>query len=168
RVYIIIISPWPPSATPTQILPVKLFRTLSQADPSGNIFVLAAEPSARPLAMVYLGAKGDTATQMAKVGALVQPGEGVHADFETLNADINFAISVIHPETSQPSLRRKYLHFPPDKIKDLLKPGTDGKKSVQMMYQMKKFPYNYIPEIGPADPGAAVCGQGAQHVHPAA
>ncbi|XP_027146430.1 leukocyte elastase inhibitor-like isoform X2 [Larimichthys crocea] len=65
----------------------KLFRTLSQKDPSGNIFVSPLSISSA-LAMVYLGAKGDTATQMAKALSF-SSGEGVHADFETLNAHIN-------------------------------------------------------------------------------
>lgn len=45
---------------------LELLRTLSQANPSGNIFVSPLSISSA-LAMVYLGAKGDTATQMAKV-----------------------------------------------------------------------------------------------------
>ncbi|XP_027131505.1 leukocyte elastase inhibitor-like, partial [Larimichthys crocea] len=151
-------------------------------------------------------------------------GEGVHADFETLNADINspsasYILKLanrLYGENTANFLpefldaTQKYYHADlkavdfmgaPDacreeinawveqqtenKIKDLLKPGTvstmtrlalvnaiyfkgnwmnrfdpantkemsfetykNGKKSVQMMYQMKKFPYNYIPEIG--------------------
>ncbi|TKS72290.1 Leukocyte elastase inhibitor [Collichthys lucidus] len=200
----------------------ELFRTLSQADPSGNIFVSPLSISSA-LAMVYLGAKGDTATQMAKALSFGS-GEGVHADFQTLNADINsqsasYILKLanrLYGENTANFLpefldaTQKYYHADlkavdfmgaPDacrqeinswveqqtenKIKDLLKPGTvstmtrlalvnaiyfkgnwmnrfdpantkemsfetykNGKKSVQMMYQMKKFPYNYIPEIG--------------------
>nr|XP_046246751.1 leukocyte elastase inhibitor-like [Scatophagus argus]XP_046246752.1 leukocyte elastase inhibitor-like [Scatophagus argus] len=66
---------------------LELLRTLSQANPTGNIFVSPLSISSA-LAMVYLGAKGDTAAQMAKALSF-SSGEGVHADFETLNADIN-------------------------------------------------------------------------------
>lgn len=45
---------------------LELLRTLSQASPAGNIFVSPLSISSA-LAMVYLGAKGDTAAQMAKV-----------------------------------------------------------------------------------------------------
>lgn len=46
---------------------LELLRTLSQVNPSGNIFVSPLSISSA-LAMVYLGAKGDTAAQMAQVG----------------------------------------------------------------------------------------------------
>lgn len=46
---------------------LELYRTLSRANPAGNIFVSPLSISSA-MAMVYLGAKGDTATQMAKVG----------------------------------------------------------------------------------------------------
>uniref|UniRef100_A0AAZ1WYG5 Serpin domain-containing protein n=1 Tax=Oreochromis aureus TaxID=47969 RepID=A0AAZ1WYG5_OREAU len=45
---------------------LELFRTLSQTNPAGNIFVSPLSISSA-LAMVYLGAKGDTAAQMAQV-----------------------------------------------------------------------------------------------------
>lgn len=47
---------------------LELFRTLSQANPSGNIFLSPLSISSA-LAMVYLGAEGDTAAQMAKVSS---------------------------------------------------------------------------------------------------
>lgn len=46
---------------------LELLRTLSQGNPSGNIFVSPLSISSA-LAMVYLGAKGETAAQMAQVG----------------------------------------------------------------------------------------------------
>lgn len=46
-----------------------LLRTLSQENPTGNIFVSPLSISSA-LAMVYLGAKGDTASQMAQVSTL--------------------------------------------------------------------------------------------------
>lgn len=45
---------------------LELFRTLSQENAAGNLFVSPLSISAA-LAMVYLGARGDTASQMAKV-----------------------------------------------------------------------------------------------------
>lgn len=47
-----------------------LFRTLSQAEPSGNIFVSPLSISSA-MAMVYLGARGNTAAQMAQVSSSV-------------------------------------------------------------------------------------------------
>lgn len=47
---------------------LELLRILSRENPSGNIFVSPLSISSA-LAMVYLGAKGDTAAQMAQVGA---------------------------------------------------------------------------------------------------
>ncbi|XP_077391036.1 leukocyte elastase inhibitor [Festucalex cinctus] len=66
---------------------LELLRTLSRTNPTGNIFVSPFSISSA-LAMVYLGAKGDTATQMAQALSF-KSGECVHADFQTLNADIN-------------------------------------------------------------------------------
>ncbi|TKS74948.1 Leukocyte elastase inhibitor [Collichthys lucidus] len=174
----------------------KLFHTLSHADPSGNIFVSPLSISSA-LAMVYLGAKGDTATQMAKALSF-SSRSGVHADFETLNADINspsasYILKLanrLYGENTANFLPKKEINTwveqqTENKIKDLLKPGTvstmtrlvlvnaiyfkgnwmdpfdpadtkemsfetykDGKKRVQMMYQIGEFPYKYIPEIG--------------------
>uniref|UniRef100_A0AAZ1XBN4 Serpin domain-containing protein n=1 Tax=Oreochromis aureus TaxID=47969 RepID=A0AAZ1XBN4_OREAU len=69
------------------VFALELFRTLSQTNPAGNIFVSPLSISSA-LAMVYLGAKGDTAAQMAQALSF-SSGEGVHADFQKLNADIN-------------------------------------------------------------------------------
>uniref|UniRef100_A0A3Q3JYD9 Serpin domain-containing protein n=1 Tax=Monopterus albus TaxID=43700 RepID=A0A3Q3JYD9_MONAL len=66
---------------------LELFRTPSQGNPTGNIFVSPLSISSA-LVMVYLGAKGATAAQMAQALSF-SPGEGVHADFQALNADIN-------------------------------------------------------------------------------
>ncbi|XP_029938831.1 leukocyte elastase inhibitor [Salarias fasciatus] len=66
---------------------LELLRTLSQAKPSGNIFVSPLSISSA-LAMVYLGAKGDTAAQMAQALSF-SSGEAIHEDFQTLNAAIN-------------------------------------------------------------------------------
>lgn len=45
---------------------LELFRTLRQENPTGNIFISPLSISSA-LAMVYLGAKGETAAQMAQV-----------------------------------------------------------------------------------------------------
>uniref|UniRef100_A0A4W6FC91 Serpin peptidase inhibitor, clade B (ovalbumin), member 1 n=1 Tax=Lates calcarifer TaxID=8187 RepID=A0A4W6FC91_LATCA len=220
---------------------LELFRTLSQANPSGNIFVSPLSISSA-LAMVYLGARGDTAAQMAQVNHARPPspgirsfhlqhstqalsfssGEGVHADFETLNADINspsasYILKIANrlygentanflpqfltatqkyyqadlkavdfmgaPEACREEINSWVEQQTENKIKDLLKPGTvsamtrlalvnaiyfkgnwmsrfdvantkempfkvSKTRKVQMMYQMKKLPYNYIPEHG--------------------
>uniref|UniRef100_UPI0037E938A9 leukocyte elastase inhibitor-like n=1 Tax=Semicossyphus pulcher TaxID=241346 RepID=UPI0037E938A9 len=199
-----------------------LLRTLSQVNPTRNIFVSPLSISSA-LAMVYLGAKGDTAAQMAQALSFGS-GEGVHADFQALNADINSPSSSYILKLANRLYGEKTANFLPNfldatqkyyqadlkavdfigapegcreeingwveqqtenKIKDLLKPGTvssmtrlalvnaiyfkgnwksrfdvantqemtfkvnqNENKQVQMMYQMKKLPYNYIPELG--------------------
>ncbi|XP_070816858.1 leukocyte elastase inhibitor-like [Chaetodon trifascialis] len=201
---------------------LELLRTLSQANPTGNIFVSPLSISSA-LAMVYLGAKGDTAAQMAQALSF-SCGEDIHADFETLNADINSpsasyilklanrlygentanflpqfleatqkyyqadlkAVDFIGaPEACRGEINSWVEQQTENKIKDLLKPGTvssmtrlalvnaiyfkgnwmnrfneentkempfkvnqNENKPVQMMYQMRKLPYNYIPELG--------------------
>ncbi|XP_045905565.1 leukocyte elastase inhibitor-like isoform X2 [Micropterus dolomieu] len=200
---------------------LELFRTLSQENPTGNIFVSPLSISSA-LAMVYLGAKGNTAAQMAQVLSF-NPGEDVHADFQTLNADINSPSASYILKLANRLYGEKTANFLPlfleatekyyqadlktvdfmgapeacraeintwveqqteNKIKDLLKPGTvsimtrlalvnaiyfkgnwmsrfdkantkempfkvnkNESKPVQMMYQMKKLPYNYVPEL---------------------
>ncbi|XP_042078953.1 leukocyte elastase inhibitor [Haplochromis burtoni] len=201
---------------------LELFRTLSQADSAGNIFVSPLSISSA-LAMVYLGAKGDTAAQMAQALSF-SSGEGVHADFQKLNADINSPSASYILKLANRLYGENTAHFLPDfleatqkyyqadlktvdfigapeacraainswveqqtenKIKDLLKPGTVRSNTrlalvnaiyfkgnwrnpfdeantkempfkikqnetvpVQMMYQMKKLPYNYIHDHG--------------------
>ncbi|XP_072294522.1 leukocyte elastase inhibitor [Eucyclogobius newberryi] len=201
---------------------LELLRTLSQEKPSGNIFVSPLSISSA-LAMVYLGAKGDTATQMSQALSF-RPGEGVHADFETLNSQINapaasYVLKLANrlygentcnflsdflestrkhyqadlksvdfigtPEDCRAEINSWVEQQTENKIKDLLKQGTvstmtrlvlvnaiyfkgnwmdkfdaantkempfhvNGSvtKPVQMMYQMKKMPFNYIPELG--------------------
>ncbi|KAK7889845.1 hypothetical protein WMY93_025405 [Mugilogobius chulae] len=201
---------------------LELLRTLSETNPSGNIFVSPLSISSA-LAMVYLGAKGDTAAQMAQALSF-RSGEGVHEDFKTLNCQINApAASYIlklanrlygentcnflseflestrkyyqadlksvdfigAPEDCRAEINTWVEEQTENKIKDLLKPGTvspmtrlalvnaiyfkgnwmnkfdaantkempfyvngSESKPVQMMYQMKKLYYNYIPDHG--------------------
>ncbi|XP_045905559.1 leukocyte elastase inhibitor-like isoform X1 [Micropterus dolomieu] len=200
---------------------LELFRTLSQENPTGNIFVSPLSISSA-LAMVYLGAKGNTAAQMAQVLSF-NPGEDVHADFQTLNADINspsasYILKLANrlygektenflplfleatekyyqadlkavnftgaPEACRAEINSWVQQQTENKIKDLLKPGTvssmtrlalvnaiyfkgnwmsrfkkgntkkmpfkvnkNESKPVRMMYQKKKLPYNYVPEL---------------------
>ncbi|XP_037553838.1 leukocyte elastase inhibitor [Nematolebias whitei] len=201
---------------------LELFRTLSQANPSGNIFLSPLSISSA-LAMVYLGAEGDTAAQMAKALSF-SSGKAVHADFQMLNTDINSpsasyilklanrlygekttnflpkfleetqkfyqatleAVDFIgSPEDCRAEINSWVEQQTESKIKDLLKPGMvtpmtrlalvnaiyfkgnwmnrfdvantkempfkvnqNESKTVHMMYQMKKLPYNYIPDFG--------------------
>ncbi|XP_072245018.1 leukocyte elastase inhibitor-like isoform X2 [Leuresthes tenuis] len=199
---------------------LELLRTLSQANRAGNIFMSPLSISSA-LAMVYLGAKGDTAAQMAKALSFGS-GDNVHADFQTHNASINSpaasyilklanrlygentakflpeflaatekyyqadlkAVDFIGaPEACRAEINSWVEQQTENKIKELLKPGTvttmtrlalvnaiyfkgnwmnrfdvvntkempfkvnqNETKPVQMMYQMKKLPYSYIPE----------------------
>uniref|UniRef100_A0A8C6S6N4 Leukocyte elastase inhibitor n=1 Tax=Neogobius melanostomus TaxID=47308 RepID=A0A8C6S6N4_9GOBI len=201
---------------------LELLRTLNQANPEGNIFVSPLSISSA-LAMVYLGAKGDTAAQMAQALSF-RPGDGVHADFQTLNGQIkepsasyilklanrlygentsNFLTEFIESTRKHYQADLKSVDFigaseecraeinawveeqTENKIQDLLKSGTvtsmtrlalvnaiyfkgnwmnkfdpantkempfhvkgNQTKPVQMMYQMKKLYYNYIPDLG--------------------
>uniref|UniRef100_A0A3Q4HZW8 Serpin family B member 1 n=1 Tax=Neolamprologus brichardi TaxID=32507 RepID=A0A3Q4HZW8_NEOBR len=179
---------------------LELFRTLSQANSAGNIFVSPLSISSA-LAMVYLGAKGDTAAQMAQVSTLslvtctminfqmrlmcvttAQTNHGLL--LESLSA---LKYSPNRMEYMDTNLERLtyifvYVNHQGPLIKDLLKPGTVRSNTrlalvnaiyfkgnwrnpfdeantqempfknetvpVQMMYQMKKLPYNYIHDHG--------------------
>ncbi|XP_026202216.1 leukocyte elastase inhibitor-like [Anabas testudineus] len=66
---------------------LELLRSLSLVNPAGNIFISPFSISSA-MAMVYLGAKGDTAAQMAQALSF-SPGDDVHTEFHKLNADIN-------------------------------------------------------------------------------
>uniref|UniRef100_A0AAZ1Y045 Serpin domain-containing protein n=1 Tax=Oreochromis aureus TaxID=47969 RepID=A0AAZ1Y045_OREAU len=123
---------------------LELFRTLSQTNPAGNIFVSPLSISSA-LAMVYLGAKGDTAAQMAQVSSLslvicttlsvYHSGEGVHADFQKLNADINSPSASYILKLANRLYGENTAHFLPNET-----------VPVQMMHQRKKLPYNYIAD----------------------
>ncbi|XP_039902358.1 leukocyte elastase inhibitor-like isoform X2 [Simochromis diagramma] len=199
---------------------LELFRTLSQTNPAGNIFVSPLSIGAA-LATIYEGAKGDTAAQITQALSF-SSGEGVHANFQKLNAEINSPSASYILKLANRLYGENIAHFLPDfidvthrnyladpitvdfigapeacraainswveqqtenKIKDLLKPGTVNKDTrlalvnavyfkgnwrnrfdeattkempfeirqnetvpVQMMYQKKKLPYNYIAD----------------------
>lgn len=66
---------------------ISLLKILGEEDKSRNLFLCPMSVSSA-LAMVYLGAKGHTATQMAQVLGLSRDGD-VHQGFQTLLAEVN-------------------------------------------------------------------------------
>ncbi|RXM35876.1 Leukocyte elastase inhibitor [Acipenser ruthenus] len=178
------------SAANTQFT-LELFRKINESNSSGNIFFSPLSITAA-LAMVYLGAKGNTAAQMAKALHFEKTVD-VHSGFQTLSADINkpgasYLLKLanrLYGEKTFSFLKEflestlKFYHADlaavdfigateearqqvnqwvesqtEGKIKDLLKKGSinshtklNESKPVTMMYQMKKFPFNYVPEL---------------------
>ncbi|XP_023284634.1 leukocyte elastase inhibitor-like [Seriola lalandi dorsalis] len=127
------------------VFALELLRTLSQADPTGNIFVSPLSISSA-LAMVYLGARGDTAAQMAQVKPLIvcfipdkikdllKPG--------TVSTMTRLAlVNAIY-------FKGNWMNrFDEANTKEMpFKVNQNETKPVMMMYQMKKLPYNYIPD----------------------
>lgn len=66
---------------------ISLLKILGEEDKSRNLFFCPMSVSSA-LAMVYLGAKGNTATQMSQVLCLSGDGD-VHQGFQTLLAEVN-------------------------------------------------------------------------------
>lgn len=66
---------------------ISLLKILGEEDKSRNLFFCPMSVSSA-LAMVYLGAKGNTATQMSQVLGLSGNGD-VHQGFQTLLAEVN-------------------------------------------------------------------------------
>ncbi|KAJ3581088.1 hypothetical protein NHX12_017058 [Muraenolepis orangiensis] len=153
-----------------------MFRTLSQENRNGNVFFSPLSISSA-LAMVYLGAKGDTASQMRK--------EFLAATEKFYNADLKAVDFIGAPDNCRLEINSWVEQQTENKIKDLLKSGTvtsitrlalvnaiyfkgdwlkpfdqantkqmpfklnqNESKPVQMMYQMKELPFNYIPDYG--------------------
>ncbi|XP_008335172.1 leukocyte elastase inhibitor [Cynoglossus semilaevis] len=106
-----------------------LLRTLSLANPDGNVFISPFSISSA-LAMVYLGAKEETAAQMAKVLSF---DENVHADFETLNADINLPSSSFTLKTANRLYGEKTTHFLQDFLAATQKHYQSDLKAVDFM-----------------------------------
>ncbi|KAF5908474.1 leukocyte elastase inhibitor-like [Clarias magur] len=197
-----------------------LYRAISKESPNENVFISPLSISAA-LSMVYLGARGGTAEEMAKVLSFSSVPD-VHTNFKTLNSAINSpkasyilrlanrlygektfnflseyvastqklyqadmqAVDFIgSPEESRKLINHWVKKKTEGKIKDILQPGAiktftqlvlvnaiyfEGKwkyvfysrytkemlfkinqnetKPVQMMYQNRNFPYNYIEE----------------------
>ncbi|XP_076731630.1 leukocyte elastase inhibitor isoform X3 [Maylandia zebra] len=93
---------------------LELFRTLSQTNPAGNIFVSPLSIGAA-LATVYEGAKGDTAAQITQALSF-SSGEGVHANFQKLNADINSPSASYILKLANRLYGENIAHFLPDFI----------------------------------------------------
>lgn len=66
---------------------LELFRTLSESNPTGNIFFSPFSISSA-LAMVFLGAKGSTAAQLSKTFHF-DSVEDIHSRFQSLNAEVS-------------------------------------------------------------------------------
>ncbi|XP_044149806.1 serpin B6-like isoform X3 [Bufo gargarizans] len=66
---------------------INLFKKLTESDNKCNLFFSPLSISSA-LAMIYLGAKGNTAAQMSKV-LQFEKAKDVHAAFQTLISDIN-------------------------------------------------------------------------------
>ncbi|XP_017522634.3 leukocyte elastase inhibitor [Manis javanica] len=64
-----------------------LFRVLNENNPTGNIFISPLNISSA-LAMIFLGARGNTAEQMSKT-LYFNTVEDINSRFQSLNADIN-------------------------------------------------------------------------------
>ncbi|XP_039902314.1 leukocyte elastase inhibitor-like [Simochromis diagramma] len=93
---------------------LELFRTLSQTNPAGNIFVSPLSIGAA-LATVYEGAKGDTAAQITQALSF-SSGEGVHANFQKLNAEINSPSASYILKLANRLYGENIAHFLPDFI----------------------------------------------------
>ncbi|XP_052012760.1 leukocyte elastase inhibitor A-like isoform X2 [Apodemus sylvaticus] len=66
---------------------LELFRTLNESSPTGNIFFSPFSISSA-LAMVFLGAKGNTAAQLSKA-LHFDSVEDIHSQFQSLNAEVS-------------------------------------------------------------------------------
>uniref|UniRef100_A0A8C7SSA6 Serpin domain-containing protein n=1 Tax=Oncorhynchus mykiss TaxID=8022 RepID=A0A8C7SSA6_ONCMY len=164
---------------------LELYRTLGQTN-TGNVFISPFSISSA-LAMVYLGAKGDTAAQMAKVLSF-NLTKDIHTDFQTLNGDINSPSASYILKLANRLYGEKTCNFLTEflesthkfyhadmKAVDFLGAAEEARgeingwveqyqnyeithmescsnqksnesKPVQMMHQMKKFPFNYVPD----------------------
>ncbi|XP_062251087.1 leukocyte elastase inhibitor-like [Platichthys flesus] len=86
-----------------------LFWNLSDANPSENILVSPLSISTA-LAMVYLGARGETADQMEKA-LLFQPVEDIHGQFKQLIEDINSPSKLYNLKTANRLYGANYEKF---------------------------------------------------------
>ncbi|XP_060934109.1 leukocyte elastase inhibitor-like [Limanda limanda] len=98
---------------------VQLFQTLSRANPSGNMLVSPLSISSA-LAMVYLGARGDTAVQMEEALSF-QPGEDFHAEFKKFIEDINSPSKLYILQTANRLYGEKTAKFLPRFLDDTRK-----------------------------------------------
>lgn len=74
-------------STANTLFALELFRTLTENNSAGNIFISPFSISSA-LAMVFLGTKGDTAAQLSKAFHF-DAVEDVHSGFQSLNAEVS-------------------------------------------------------------------------------
>ncbi|KAK7824771.1 hypothetical protein U0070_020278 [Myodes glareolus] len=74
-------------STANTLFALELFRTLTEDNSTGNIFISPFSISSA-LAMVFLGTKGDTAAQLSKAFHF-DAVEDVHSRFQSLNAEVS-------------------------------------------------------------------------------
>lgn len=74
-------------STANTLFALELFRTLTEDNSTGNIFISPFSISSA-LAMVFLGTKGDTAAQLSKAFHF-DAIEDVHSRFQSLNAEVS-------------------------------------------------------------------------------
>ncbi|XP_072880321.1 leukocyte elastase inhibitor-like [Hemitrygon akajei] len=98
---------------------VDFFKHLDKADKSGNIFVSPFSIS-NALAMVYLGASGNTASQMAKVLAFDEVKD-VHSEFQKLQLELNNPQAKYVLKTANRLFGEKTYDFLPTYLADTLK-----------------------------------------------
>ncbi|XP_047199059.1 leukocyte elastase inhibitor-like isoform X2 [Hippoglossus stenolepis] len=110
---------------------VQLYRTLSHANPSGNMFFSPLSISSA-LAMVYLGARGDTAAQMEKA-LIFSSGEEFHAEFKKLIADINSPSASYILKTANRLYGEKTAKFLPQFLEATCKYYQSGLKTVDFI-----------------------------------
>ncbi|XP_068599703.1 leukocyte elastase inhibitor-like [Brachionichthys hirsutus] len=112
---------------------LELLRTLGQQN-RGNVFVSPLSISSA-MAMVYLGAKGNTAAQMAQIKDLLKPGTVTTMTRLALVNAIYFKGSWLH-------------RFDEANTKEMpFRVHQNETRTIQMMCQRKKLPYGYVPEF---------------------
>uniref|UniRef100_A0A3Q1F5G5 Serpin family B member 1 n=1 Tax=Acanthochromis polyacanthus TaxID=80966 RepID=A0A3Q1F5G5_9TELE len=130
------------------VFALELLRTLSHENPSGNIFVSPLSISSA-MAMVYLGAKGDTAAQMAQALAFSLDTD-VHADFQRLNADINSPSASYILKLANRLYGENTANFLPTFLDATQKIYQADLRAVDFIGASEtcRLPYNYIPDHG--------------------
>ncbi|KAM9832234.1 leukocyte elastase inhibitor [Neosynchiropus ocellatus] len=108
-----------------------LFRTLSRAKPRQNIFISPLSISSA-MAMVHLGARGDTAAQMAQALSF-RSGQDVHAAFQTINGEIHAASPSCTLKLANRLFGDRSVHFLPEFL-----------ESTQKFYQAELKPVDFM------------------------
>ncbi|KAM8822299.1 leukocyte elastase inhibitor isoform 2-T2 [Synchiropus picturatus] len=96
-----------------------LFRTLSRAEPAQNLFISPLSISSA-MAMVYQGARGHTAAQMAQALSFT-PGQDVHGGFQSLNSQIRATSSSCTLKLANRLFGERSLGFLPEFLDGTLK-----------------------------------------------